>query len=334
MTRYYDIALTPAGAGQPIRRWSSHPNGNFNPAALDVDFDMPIAGYDTPTGAMAITIHGVAREDISQAYQFAGMEILVKGGMQRGLPLANPFQSGTLLRGQVFQAFGNWEGTDMRLDLIVYPSRHTNDDPGNFILFWNAGQTLAEALQGTLSTVYRDMPISINIGNNLVFDYPEAHYCATLEELAALVTDITGDIFKQKVKITIQAGKIFIYDTTYKPNPIQLNFTDLVGQPTWLQQGVMQMKTVMRADLQVGSIITMPTVHYQGKDQIFPNAPGFTTTYASAALSPNGGGLSSTDKNSPTFTNNFQISELRHLGSFRSPSGEDWVTVFNCLQGA
>jgi hypothetical protein len=234
----------------------------------------------------------------------------------------------------VFQAFGNWEGTDMRLDLIVYPSRHTIDDPGNFILFWNAGQTLAEALKGTLSTVYRGIPITTNIGDNLVLDYPEAHYCATLEELSALVSDISRDVFRQEVKVTIQAGKIVIYDTSYKPNPIQIDFTDLVGQPTWLQQGVMQMKTVMRADLQVGSIIRMPAVQLQGKSTIFPNAPGFTTTYASTGLSANGGGLSSTDKNSLTFANNFQVTELRHLGCFRSPSGEDWVTVFNCAQAA
>lgn len=332
--RYYDITLIPQGGGQPVRHWSSHPNFTYDPGALNVEFDMPIVSYGTPAGAMALTIHGVAREDISQAYQFAGMELSVSGGMKAGLPLANPNQAGVLLRGQVFQAFGNWEGTDMRLDLIVYPSRYTIDDPGNFILFWNAGQSLAEALTATLTTAYPEMPISINIGDNLVFDYPEAHYCATLEELAQLVADITHDVFKQKVTITIQAGKIVIYDTTHKPNPIEIQFTDLIGQPTWINQGIMQMKTVMRADLQVGSIIRMQDVSYQGQKITFPNAPGFTTTFASSALSEYGGGLSSTGKDSLTFKNNFAINELRHIGNYRSVSGEDWCTIFNCAQGA
>lgn len=291
---------------------------------------MPIAAYDTPMGAMAVTIHGIPMIDISAAHQFAGTEVVIKGGMQKGLPLANPSQAGVLVRGQVFQAFGNWEGTDMRLDLIVYPSRYTIDDPGNLILDWNAGQTLADALRNTFSIAYPGMPVVFNIGDNLVFAYPESNYCASLEELAQLVSRITHEVFKQKVFITIQAGAIRVFDTTHKPAPIQMNFTDLIGQPTWLSQGIMQMKTVMRADIQVGSIIRMPAMHSNGKEFPFPNAPGFTTTYAAAALSPEGGALSSTDKNSLTFQNNFQISELRHIGNFRSPAGEDWATVFNC----
>lgn len=332
MSRYYDITLTNPGSSTPVRHWTSHPNGKFDSGALDVEFDMPIAAYDTPTGAMSVTIYGIPLNDISQAHQFAGTEMIVKGGMQKGLPLANPTQAGELLRGQVFQAFGNWEGTDMRLDLIVYPSRYTNENPGNIILKWNAGQTLADALKNTFSVAYPGTPVIFNVGDNLVFSYPETSHAASLEELAQLVSRITHEVFKQKVFITIQAGVIRVFDNTYKPAPIQMNFTDLVGQPTWLSQGIMQIKTVMRADIQVGSIILMPSLRYLGKDQVFPNAPGFTTTYVSSALAPDGGALPSTDKNSGTFKNKFQVSELRHIGSYRSSAGEDWVTVFNCAQ--
>jgi hypothetical protein len=49
-----------------------------------------------------------------------------------------------------------------------------------------------------------------------------------------------------------------VFDKTYQPSSIAIQFTDLIGQPTWIEPNTMQVKTVMRADLQVGSIITMP----------------------------------------------------------------------------
>lgn len=320
--RYYDIALfnssgAASSASTPFRRWSSHPNGQYDSAAPQVEFDMPVTAYGAPVGAQAITIHGVPLKDLSQANQLAGMEVVVTGGMQKGLPLANPKQAGLLLKGQVFQAYGNWQGTDMRLELVIYPSQYTNDLPGNFVVNWLPGQSLTDALKATLAIAYPNIPISINIGQNFVFDTAEVHFCATLEELAQYVSDLTASVFKQEVTITLQAGKFVIFDKTYQPSPIQIAFTDLIGQPTWIQPKVMQMKTVMRADLQIGSLITMP--------QGFQDAPGLITTLGSS--------LPSSIKYQSAFQNNFTVKELRHLGSYRSPSGEDWATVFNCFEG-
>ncbi|MBM7129391.1 hypothetical protein ISS99_07630 [Dyella mobilis] len=245
------------------------------------------------------------------------MEVVVTGGMKMGLPLANPNQAGLLLKGQVFQSYGNWQGTDMRLELVVYPSQYTNDLPGNFVVNWLPGQSLIDALKTTLKIPYPNIPVSINIGQNFVFDTAEVHFCATLEELAQYVSDLTASVFKQEVTITLQAGKFVIFDKTYQPSPIEIAFTDLIGQPTWIQPKVMQMKTVMRADLQIGSRITMP--------QGFQNAPGLVTTLGSS--------LPSSVKYQSAFQNNFTVTELRHLGNSRSPSGEDWATVFNCFEG-
>lgn len=325
--RYYDIILTKPGTSGPVRRWTSHPYGQFDPGALNVEFDMPIAPYATPMGAMAVTIYGVPKEDLSQAYRFEGMEITVNGGMQKGLPLANPYQAGLLLKGQVFQAFGTWEGTEMRLDLVIYPAVYTTDNPGNFTISWLAGTPLVEAIKAALLVVYPTIPIIVNIGSNLVLNNNEWNYCATLEELSTFISDLTEDQFGQRVEITMQAGAIVIFDKTYKPKPIQINFTDLVGQPTWIKPFTMQVMTVMRADLQIGSVITMPSE--------LRNAPGFLNTSVSAALSPDvGGALPSTGKNGVIFDGNFTVNAVRHLGSFRSSSGSDWVSIFNCIEGA
>ena len=323
--RYYDISLIKQGSSQPFRRWSSNYNGKFDPGALDVEFDMPVAPYGTPLGGQAITIYGVPLADLSQAYNFEGTDIVVNGGMQAGLPLANPKQAGMLLRGQVFQGFGTWQGTDMRLDLIVYPSQYTSDNPGNFVLNWLAGRPLAEALKTTLSIVYPGVPVDINVGSNLVFDSDEHHFCATLEELSQHVGDLTQQAFRQRVEIAFQAGKIIIFDSTYKAKPVQLNFTDLIGQPVWLKRNIVQIKTVMRADLEIGSALKMPTGYL--------NAPGFAQTSLSAALSDGGGALPSTGRAAAIFQGDFKVNEIRHIGRFRSSSGEDWATIINCVTG-
>ncbi|WP_321899137.1 hypothetical protein [Paraburkholderia heleia] len=144
--RYYSLTITPAGSTTPIRVWESHPNGIFNPAALQIEYDALIGPYGTPTGASTITVHGIPLQDLTQAQQFAGMTLELKAGMKAGLPLVNPAQAGTILKGLVYQSFGNWEGTDQTLDFVVIAGAYTNDDPGGFVLNWRAGTQLSDAL--------------------------------------------------------------------------------------------------------------------------------------------------------------------------------------------
>lgn len=107
--RYYDIAFTPPNATAPSIHFTSHPNGQFDPCALNVLFDMPILAYDTPVGGQTIQIEGVPLSLISQSEDLVDWEVVIKGGMQKGLPLANPSQAGVLTKGTVFQSWGNWE---------------------------------------------------------------------------------------------------------------------------------------------------------------------------------------------------------------------------------
>lgn len=315
--RYYDISITPQGGSTPSFAWGSHPGGTYDPGALNIDFDMPVLPYGTPSGGQTITIEGVSLEAISQAQKFAGANLVMRGGMQAGLPLANPKQAGVLVSGQIFQSFGNWEGTEMTLDLVILPSIYTMDNKGPFVFNWPAGQQLSDALKACLAVAYPSMPISINIGSNLVLDR-DVHSgpFSTLDGLAQHIVTITDAYFSgQIVSITIQAGKLVVYDRTYQPGPIQIDFTDLIGQPTWIEPNVMQMKTVMRADLQIGSMISMP--------KGFQNVPGFVSTSAYS--------LPSSLKYQSSFQNNFQVIELRHIGNFRSSDAGNWATVFNCV---
>ena len=314
--RYYDLTLTPIGSTTPLRTFTSYPNGVYDPGALNIEFDMPVLPYGTPGGGQTLSIHGISLQDLTQAQQFAGMNITLKAGMKAGLPLVTPSQLGTIIAGNVFQSFGNWEGTDMTLDFVLNPAIYTSSNPGNFMLIWPKGERLQDALLHCLQVPYPDMDISINISPDLVNNYDINHPCTTLEQLAQFIGDMTEQQFNgNRVEITIQAGKIIAYDATYAPNPVQLVFTDFVGQPTWIEPAVIQVKTVMRADLQVGSRITMP--------KGFQNLPGFVST--TAASTP------SSLKYKSTFDTNFIVSELRQLGNFRSNDASDWVTIFNCI---
>jgi hypothetical protein len=155
----------------------------------------------------------------------------------------------------------------------------------------------------------------MNISDSLVNSSDQPHICGTLEELAEHIEQWTSDQFQNPAHITIQAGKIVVYDNTYKPGPVQLAFTDFIGQPTWIDNFTMQVKTVLRADLEVGSVIRMP--------QGLQNVPGFIRTSAP----PNPASI----KYQSIFQNSFQVSELRQIGNFRSSDAGDWCTIFNCV---
>lgn len=328
--RFYELTLYRPGETTPFRTWTSFPNGRFDPGALDVEFDVLVPAYHAPAGGSSITVHGVALQDLKQSSQFGmqvvrnkvqpGMYIELKGGMGRGLPLANPAQQGTLLKGLIYQSFGTWQGTEMRLDFTINAADFSSDNPGNYVLNWKAGQPLSTALQNCLSVAHPNMPTLFGISDRLVQAHDEIHFCSTLEEVAQLVQEITNGQFLGDeypgVFIAINAGVIHVFDTTQPPPAtVQINFTDLVGQPTWLDAGTMQLMVVMRGDIQVGSYLKMPQ--------------GFTSGAGSTIFQPNDNSTSAFNYNL-TFAGTFLVTDVRHIGHFRSSSGEDWVTVINC----
>ncbi|MFM0503970.1 hypothetical protein [Paraburkholderia caffeinilytica] len=327
--RFYEIDLYAPGSTTPARTWTSFPGDQFDPGALNVEFDLTVAPYGTPIGGQSITIEGISIADLMQPQQFApqivngetqpGMTLVLKGGMGRGLPLANPAQQGTLLKGQVWQAFGNWEGTEMTLDFVINPGGFDSDNPGNFVLNWQAGQPLSGALQNCLSVAYPGFPLTMNISSQLVQSAQEVHHCGTLEELAQYIQGITNGQFLGPtypgVQIAMQGGALSVFDNTWQPPTVQLNFADLVGQPTWIDVNTLQVKLVMRGDLQIGTTVKMPVGLSGQAGQVLTS----------------GNSLPSSTNYLTTFSGSFQIVEQRHIGNFRSSDGGSWVTVINCV---
>ncbi len=311
--RYYDLIV--AENGNVVREWTSHPNGKFDPGAWDIEFDIPISPGSVPTGAHTITIHGVSLQDLTQANDFAGMSLILRGGMQAGLPLANPKQVGLLEAGYIYQSFGNWEGTEMTLDFVVYPPIFTFQKPGNIVLNWTAGMELSTALKNCLSTAFPGIPVVANLTTDMVQAHDEIGIFSTFDQLAQFVHQLTEIRTLNPVFIVNQGGQIYVYDTQTNPSPIQIAFTDLVGQPTWIEPQTIQVKTVLRGDIQVGSTVSLP--------KGLQDRPGFVLTAAKSTPS--------SIKYKTAFTGNFMVSEMRHVGHSRNPDGTSWVTIMNCV---
>src|SRR5487761_2685629 len=179
MSRFYSIALRPAPTSanpnpKVFKTWTSYPNGQNDPGALNVHLDLfsMVYGIPSSTNASTITIEGISLADLQQAPNYAGMQITVSGGMQAGLPLANPKQAGIILQGEVLQSFGNWAGTEMTLDFVVSGSSYTVSSPGNIVLDWPAGTPLAQVLPLTFHTAFPNLTQKIQIGPEYILSHP------------------------------------------------------------------------------------------------------------------------------------------------------------------
>lgn len=312
--RYYDITLSRPNGGAMVRRWTSHVNGTNLAGALNVEMDIPVAPYATPMGAALVRIWGISLQDIAQASDLNNLTAQVRGGFQKGLPLANPAQAGLLVQGQVFQAFGNWIGTEMTLDLILTPGTGTPAAPKNIVLNWKAGTPLGAALETTLATALPDLKRQINISPNLVRSTDEPSYYQSLTELAQYLKEVSRATVNSQgyrgVEVSIAGDTIVVSDGSVASTsqPIAISFQDLIGQPTWIESPSIQLKCAMRADLTVGRQVTLPNT---------------AVTNTAQALS--------LFRNKSVFQGKFQVQSIRHVGNLRQPDAASWVSVIDAF---
>ena len=343
MSRYYRIVISSPQTGSVITppgfsgllggaSYTSFVNGKTLPGAWDVELDIPVIGQATPQGQALARVWGVSKQEISQANDLNGMNISIYGGMQKGLPLANPAQAGLLVQGFIFQAFGNWiDVTQQSLDLVIMAGSGstaanqgtgTLKAPKNLVLNWKAGTTLASALTTTLQTAFPGMTVTVSINAGIVRPNDEIGFFPTLEQLSQFVRETSIDIIKTAnyagVSIVVAANAISVFDGSAVSGaiPKQINFQDLIGQPTWIEAPNIQFKTVMRGDINVGDQVILPPTQITNSQQ------------SSTSLV----------NQSVTFQGGFTIVSERHVGAFRQPAADSWVTVLegapNALAGA
>lgn len=315
MSRYYDIIISKEIGSPPIRRYTSFTNGATDPNAQQIELDIYEIASGLPNGDTAsyVRVWGIPLTDIAQAANLNNMAIQVFAGMQKGLPLANPAQAALIAQGFIFQAYGNWIGTEMTLDLQIKPGTGTQANPKNIVLNWKKGQQLADALRSTLSTAFPNYGannIKINISPNLVLTADEPSYHETVPQIAQYLKALTQTLIGGDypgIDILFKQNTIIVYDGSSRANPKQIAFTDLIGQVTWAGPGLVQATCVMRADIGVGDYIKLP--------------PG-QVTINQASLSQ--------FRQGSVFQGEFIVSSVRHVGNYRQPAAEAWITALEC----
>jgi hypothetical protein len=305
-------------------------------------------------GQSMVRVWGIPVTDIGQASNWSApnasaplYKVMFYGGMGKGLPLANPSQAGLILQGYVWRAIGNWLGLDQTLDLLLSPlplamsvSAGNQSVPAltanNFTLNWQAGQPLATAIKSTLQTAFPGVPLQILINPRLILDRAEYGIYATLGEFNDFVNrrsvSILGPGNPQYYGVLIGArnGAIAVYDGTtdtsnvaatggtspQAPKTVNIAFTDLVGQPTWIGNGTVQVTVILRADIQQGDFVTLP--------------PSLATVSTKGALD-NPAGTFSQAKWSSQFQGTFSVQQVRSVGNYKSPQGTAWVTTLQAI---
>lgn len=304
--------------------FTSFANGQTDPGALDVEMDLMQALYHAPAGGSQITIWGISLQQIGQAANLNGMSVSVYGGMQAGLPLANPAQAGLLVQGKIYQAFGNWTGTTQTLDLVIVADSGTagpqsaGAKPANIAHSWQKNTPMSGAIQTALQTAFPGLKIAVNIDSKLTQALDDFGYYLNLTQYAQYINEVSKAIMNsstyQGVMMAISGKNLVVSDGT-KPqgtgtqsSPKVISYQDLIGQPTWIGLQQIQLKTVMRGDLNLLDYITLP--------------PSIATTTASSF---------SQFRTNSAFQGTFQIQQLRHVGRFRQPDGMAWNTTIDVL---
>ena len=113
-----------------------------------------------------------------------------------------------------------------------------------------------------------------------------------------------------KVETAVPANAVTVTDWSQSPNTVVIDYTDLIGQPAWIEPNVIFFSSVMRADLVPPCTVMLPQVQF-GID-----FSGLNTGAAHA--------LTLTHPKRIAYTGTLQLQKVRHVGDSRSPDGSAW----------
>jgi hypothetical protein len=310
--------LTKTGA-RTASTFSSFVNGQTIAGALNVEFDFPTYAEYTAQGNALLTIWGVGLQMLNQATDLNQQNFALYAGMQKGLPLANPAQAGLIATGQIFQAFGNWQGTNQTLCFVLGPG--TIDPSGGISFGWTPGSnSLSGALFSALAQAYPTFTVKVSIDPAIQPLVQQPANYDTLMAFSQFIQEITMQAGQKLypnqgysgVVISVRGNTIVCADSTVSQEPTQLLFQDLIGQPTWIAALEVSFKTVLRTDIHINDLVLFPQ--------------GVISPYAltsPAAATPNAPARSKV-----AFQGAFQIKEAHYFANFRQPEAESWNTTY------
>jgi hypothetical protein len=192
--------------------------------------------------------------------------------------------------------------------------------PLNLIHNMMPNSPLSGAIEQMLSKAFPGANINTRIHPGLKLPYQDAGMYQSLPQVAGYLKDLSRSILGTKnyngIRMSHRGNNIDVWDGTQPPiNRGIIQVIDIIGQPTWVNQFQIHLKTVLRADLHVGDTFELP-----------PNII--------MALGPDANPLGDQGSASPQRTHltvegmTFRIYRILHVGDFRSPHGSDWSTNY------
>jgi hypothetical protein len=338
--RFYSIKLTNhetgkpltipslAGSGMPPGVITSQlPDGTINPGALNIEMDLVQTPGHIGDTSSYLRIWGLSLQELAQSFNLnptpqaaATTDITISGGMAKGYPLANPAQQGLLVKGSVLQAFGNWVGTDMTLDIYLQPPTGTAANPVNFTFTWAKGEALSVMIARVLKQVLPSAAQSITINASRIANQEKIGAYQTFTQFAQAVREFTAGGLSATdpgVYMAFNGQTVVVCEgapTSSSTGTKQIVFQDLLGQVTWSAPNQITAKLVMRGDLNIGDQIQFPA--------------GLLTSTTAPAMSQFSGTGAKNPSNSLTFGKNlFNIQHIQHWGNFRQPDATCWNTM-------
>lgn len=318
--------------------WSStDAQGKVIPGALNIEFEIQNAVQNMPIGGSFLRVYGIGLPLIGKSANFnpsfqnvaangainsafLGNNITISGGFAKGLPLANPNTYGIITQGQIYQAFGNWQGISQTIDFMLLPQWGSNDQPFNLVLNCQKGAYLQNAIEQAIKQALpAGTVVNIAISPNLKAPQAITNVSNSLPQFARYLNQLSAGIVKTKgyagIQINYQGNVVTVDDYSGAlPAAKNIPFTDFIGQPTWIAPYMVTFKTVLNSKIQVGDIIQMPA-QFQEKGLIL-TVPQSLSQY----------------KQGIDFQGKFRVQSVRHLGMFRNADANSWVTVYQAYK--
>jgi hypothetical protein len=306
-------------------------NGLTDPGALNIEMDIPVVSEDIPSGQGYLKIWGISLDMVNNASKLNYKNITIYAGFQKGLPLANaqilasPVRNGIIFKGSIYQAFGNWQGNEQTIEMFLGPQLSPNTKPGQntpMILTCpigaNYGSSIRSALELAGITV-DSLSISPSLSTAILpaigshptlFDFATAIKSASKATLSFVPGYDGIKIIRKQPNSVTSLPMVTVTDNTAPPTsaPISINFSDMIGQPVWLDFNTLQLKLMMRSDISIGMQVLLP-----------PNY-AILTAQSQSQL-----------KNGIAYTGTAYVNAVRYIGNFRQETGDSWITIVDCF---
>jgi hypothetical protein len=176
--------------------------------------------------------------------------------------------------------------------------------PANIIHNMQIGQPLESAIQQTLSTAFPGKNIVLDIAKGLTQTFQDAGFYQNAGQYFGFLKSLSASLAGGKgISAYVDGNKVHLTDWTQALGWVVLDYSDLIGQPTWCGIDQLQFSSVLRVDLSPPAEVILPA-----------------TLFATAPVETNLGAVSM----QTSLPQGCQLMRSRFVGDSRSPDGTQW----------